>query len=432
VYVHKREVQESTLRNCWSPGSWGWNDLGHVEFPRAAGEPALGAEAGEVMEPSSPRGFVRRQGVSGVRETPIASGALQLPRTILDSREDSVDPRPPCLDLSLVIPVYNGSQTINEVVEQIQSVLADLRYEIVLVNDGSSDRSEDVCADLVERYPSRVFLVQLARNFGEHNAVLAGFKHTCGQYVAVLDDDGQNRAEDALRMFVYAKEHDVDVVYARYRNREHPTFRILGSWFNDKMATLLLKKPRDLYLSSFKVMRRFVVDEIVKYSGPFPYIDGLILRVTRRIGQIDVEHRQRQAGRSGYTLSKLIGLWLNMFVGFSIVPLRLSVVLGMTAAILSLLMFVEIIVDKIWINPNVTVGIPSVLACIVFFAAVQLVVLGTLGEYVGRMFLHQNGTPQYVVRYSRRMSDTAGAAQAKSQQQPRQQPNKPAFHSSAR
>jgi glycosyltransferase involved in cell wall biosynthesis len=305
-------------------------------------------------------------------------------------------------ELSLVIPVYNGSATIGWLVDQIHAVLSEVDFEVVLVNDGSADFSEGACGLLVEKYPDTVCYVHLARNFGEHNAVLAGLRHASGRYVAVLDDDGQGPPAEVLRMYDHAWRHDLDVVYGRYQNRQHAWPRRLGSWFNDKAANFALDKPRDIYLSSFKVMSRLVVDEVVKYNGPFPYLDGLILRITRNIGEIAVSHRPRRAGRSGYTLSKLVGLWMNMFLGFSVAPLRLAMGLGAAAAVLSLLTLAAIVVDKIWLNPQVTVGVPSVLCGIAFFAGVQLMLLGVLGEYVGRVFLQQNGAPQYVVRYTRR------------------------------
>src|SRR5262249_26364071 len=171
--------------------------------------------------------------------------------------------------------------------------------------------------------------VQLSRNFGEHNAVLAGLKHAAGQYVAVMDDDGQHRAIDVLRMFQFAKQRKLNVVYGRHRSRQHPRWRILGRWFNDRIATFLLRKPRDLYLSSFKVMSRFVVEEVRRRAGPFLYLDGLILRVTRNIGQIDVGHRPRQGGRSGYTLGKLVGLWLSMCFSSSVALMRLTMATGL-------------------------------------------------------------------------------------------------------
>ncbi|HUQ71867.1 MAG TPA: glycosyltransferase family 2 protein, partial [Planctomycetaceae bacterium] len=272
-------------------------------------------------------------------------------------------------------------------------------YEIVLVNDGSSDDTEQVCRELAAAYPNVVRFVHLARNFGEHNAVLAGLRYTTGQAVAVLDDDGQNPPEEVWPLWEHLQTSGHDVVYGRYREKRHHWFRNLGSRLNDRMATWLLKKPKDLYLSSFKVLNRFLVDEIIRYRGPFPYIDGLIFRTTRNIGQIDVEHRRRLSGQSGYTLRRLVRLWLNMFLGFSIAPLRLSVVVGLVTSLFSTLLLFGIVLDKLWVNPDVPVGIPTVLTCVALFAGVQLIVLGMVGEYVGRIFLEQNGMPQYVVRY---------------------------------
>jgi glycosyltransferase involved in cell wall biosynthesis len=310
--------------------------------------------------------------------------------------DEQTIPKP---DLSLVIPVYNGSRTIAPLVERITTVFASMLFEIVLVNDGSEDDSEIVCKALVKKWPAVVTLVNLSRNFGEHNAVLAGLNYSRGQYVAVLDDDGQNPPEEAMSMLQELKCKSYDVVYGHYIEKQHSWFRNAGSWFNDRVATLMLDKPKDLYLSSFKVMTRFVVDEIIKYRGPFPYIDGLVYRTTRRIGQIPVKHRPNPGGASRYSLRKLLRLWLNMFLNFSIKPLRLSVYVGLFVACLSILALGLILIDKIWITPNLTHGVPTVIASIVFFSGVQLMILGLIGEYLGRLYLDQTGTPQYIVRY---------------------------------
>jgi undecaprenyl-phosphate 4-deoxy-4-formamido-L-arabinose transferase len=302
-------------------------------------------------------------------------------------------------ELSLVIPVYNGSQTIGLVVDRIQTVFASMQFDVVLVNDGSEDDSEVVCAKLVKKLPHIVTFVQLSRNFGEHNAVLAGLSHARGRYIAVLDDDGQNPPEEVVPMLEELKSRDYDVIYGHYVKKRHSWFRNAGSWFNDRIATFILDKPKDLYLSSFKVMTRFVVDEIIRYRGPFPYIDGLIYRTTRKIGQIPVQHRAKTSGASRYSFRKLVRLWLNMFLNFSIAPLRLSVYVGLFTSCLSVLALVLILIDKIWLSPNVTMGIPTVLGCIVFFSGIQLMILGLVGEYLGRLYLDHTGTPQYIVRY---------------------------------
>lgn len=300
--------------------------------------------------------------------------------------------------LSVVIPVFNGAKTIARVVERAKRLMPGSIVEIVLVNDGSSDDSETVCQQLTAGGDATVVSIQLSRNFGEHNAVLAGLASSRGDYVAVLDDDGQNPPEEVPRMLEELQRRDLDVVYGKYVERKHSWPRRLGSWLNDRMANIMLHKPKGLYLSSFKVMNRFLVNELIQYRGPYPYIDGLVCRTTTRIGQIEVKHDERLSGHSNYTLKRLVRLWLNMFLGFSILPLRLSIVLGFLTSASSIVWLLVILIDKLWITPDVTVGIPTVLACMVLFSGVQLVVLGTIGEYVGRTFLAGNGMPQYIVR----------------------------------
>src|SRR5213596_1452318 len=309
-------------------------------------------------------------------------------------------------ELSLVIPVYNGSRTIGALVEHTTKIFGLTSFEIVLVNDGSEDDSEMVCVKLAEKFPQNVTFVHLSRNFGEHSAVLAGFTQARGRYVAVLDDDSQNPPEEVVRMLDELKRKNYDVVYGHYIEKKHSWFRNLGSRFNDRIATLMLHKPKDLYLLSFKVMNRFLVDEIIKYRGPYPYTDGLIYRVTRNIGQIPVEHRVSASGPSRYTLRRLVRLWLNMFLNFSIKPLRISVYVGLLASCLSIVALVAILIDKLWITKNVTVGIPTVLGSVVFFAGIQLMILGLVGEYLGRLYLDQTGTPQFVVRYTTRKGES--------------------------
>ncbi len=304
-------------------------------------------------------------------------------------------------ELSIVIPVYNSSGTLRAVVERIHEVFADIDFEVVLVNDGSVDDSEETCQALHDTHSDTVTFLNLARNFGEHNAVLAGLSHATGAYAALLDDDGQTPPEELLRMYNEIKEKKYDVVFGQYRIKYHSRWRNLGSRLNHHVANVLLKKPRDLYLSSFKIMNRFVVDEITAYHGPFPYIDGLIVRSTQNLGQIDVEHRRRETAHSNYTLSKLFCLWLNSFLGFSVAPLRIATLVGLLTSVLSLFLFTAIAIDKLYINPGVTVGIPTVLTTIVFFAGLQLLILGIIGEYLGRLFLDHSKNPQYVIRYAR-------------------------------
>jgi len=298
---------------------------------------------------------------------------------------------------TVVIPVYGGAETIGGVVDRLVESLGPEGLEIVLVNDGSPDNSHEVCLGLLERRPSLVTYVRLARNFGEHNAVMAGLHHARGDYVVIMDDDFQNPPETVSELVEEAKRGNYDVVYSCYDKKQHAWFRNAGSRLHNWMATLLLGKPRDLYLSSFKCVNRFVVDEAIKYTGPFPYLDGLVLRCTDSIGKVKVRHDPRLTGESGYTLRKLLRLWLNMFMNFSITPLRLSSLLGLVFSTFGILFAVSVVIEKM-MNPDLPLGWASTMVAIMILSGVQLLLLGMFGEYMGSMFLTQNRTPQFVVR----------------------------------
>lgn len=303
------------------------------------------------------------------------------------------------MTLSIVIPVYNGASTIGALVRRLIELLPQRTdgLQIVLVNDGSPDSSDVVCRDLRAEFPEVVEYVELARNFGEHNAVLAGLHQSRGEHVVIMDDDFQNPPEEALRLVAHARQHGYDVVYSAYQSKQHHWFRNLGSRFNDRVANVLLDKPPGLYLSSFKCLNRFTVNEILRYSGPFPYIDGLILRCTRRIGTLTVRHDPRREGRSNYTLTKLVRLWLNMFVNFSVLPLRLSTAAGFLLSAFGIVLGLWVVIER-FLRPDNPVGWTSLIVCVLLFSGVQLVMLGIVGEYLGRLFLTSNQTPQFVVR----------------------------------
>ncbi len=300
--------------------------------------------------------------------------------------------------LSVLIPVYNSEKTIGRLVEGlIRNLCAFYRLEIVLVNDNSADHSEEICVSLFEKYEQTVKFYSLSKNVGEHNAVMAGLNKVTGDYVVIIDDDFQNPISEVSKLVNAALKGQYDVVYSFYEDKKHSLFRNLGSWFNNKVANLMLKKPKDLYLSSFKVLNKFLVSEIIKYQAPFPYIDGIILQITDKIGKVMVEHSKRQEGRSGYTIGKLISLWLNMFTNFSILPLRFSVILGLIFATVGFILGVYSAIEK-FSNPNMPVGFASLLVAISIFGGIQLIMLGMVGEYIGRIFLSLNKKPQYTIR----------------------------------
>lgn len=302
------------------------------------------------------------------------------------------------VSLSILIPVYNSEKTIERLVEELIRDLGSLfKFEIVLVNDNSVDRSEAVCISLFEKYKETVKFYSLSKNVGEHSAVMAGLNKVTGDYAVIMDDDFQNPVSEVTRLVNVAIENDHDVVYSYYESKKHNLFRNIGSWINDKVANFMLKKPRGLYLSSFKVLNKFLVNEIIKYKAPFPYIDGLILQTTDKIGKVMVEHEARQEGQSGYTVGKLISLWLNMFTNFSILPLRISIILGFIFASIGLILGVYTIIEK-FIDPDIPVGFAGIFTSISIFGGIQLIMLGMAGEYIGRIFLSLNNKPQYTIR----------------------------------
>ena len=300
--------------------------------------------------------------------------------------------------ISIVIPVFNAEQTIQPLVRNlIDNISKDDNLEIILVNDCSSDLSEEKCRDLHEEYFELITVLNLAKNVGEHNAVMAGLNIMKGQYALIMDDDFQNPVSEVLKLIAYAKKTNFDVIYTFYSKKHHSFLRNLGSKFNNFIATIMLKKPRDLYLSSFKILNKFTAKEIIKYDLPYSYVDGLILRTTDNIGTIEVEHKPRSVSKSGYTFKKLIALWLNMFTNFSILPLRIAIIGGFLFSFIGLLVGVQTIYEKLY-DPSLPIGYATIITIFSIFSGIQLIAIGMIGEYVGRIFLSQNKKPQYTVR----------------------------------
>ncbi len=313
-------------------------------------------------------------------------------------------------DLSFVIPVYNSAESIESVVHEICSVSGKIRFEIVLVNDGSTDDSEAVCRRLAAEHPDLIVFLQLARNFGEYNAVLAGLRQAAGSYVVILDDDGQHPAAEALRLYEAIRDGGYDVVYGCYTAKRHDRLRNLASWIHNRLAVVMLKTPPGLYLSSFKVMNRFMVEALNQYTLAPPYLDALIHRTTQNISQLPVTHRERLKGRSNYDWRKLLSVSAGGLLSFSILPLRAAGVLGLACSLLSGALLLFILVDKLWLHTEIPMGVPTIVCTMAFFAGIQLLILGVMGEYVGRIFLARPGSPLFVVRYVLDHRTTEGAA----------------------
>jgi glycosyltransferase involved in cell wall biosynthesis len=306
-------------------------------------------------------------------------------------------PASPPPGLSIVVPVYRGAATVAGLV----AALAELRpaggLEVVLVNDGSPDESGDVCRALLATATVPITYIEHARNFGEHNAVMTGLRQARGAFIITMDDDLQNPPEEVVKLYDHARLGGWDVVYTRYAVKQHAGWRNLGSRFANRVADWLLDKPRGLYLSSFRCMSAMVVSAVTRYSGPYPYIDGLVMQVTQRIDSIEVRHLPRAEGRSNYTLRRLVRLWLNLATSFSLAPLRLAIFAGAVIALIGAVGAVATIAEAL-VRRDTPSGWASTMTVILLLSGVQAMILGVLGEYVGRTFLSANGKPQGLVR----------------------------------
>jgi undecaprenyl-phosphate 4-deoxy-4-formamido-L-arabinose transferase len=300
------------------------------------------------------------------------------------------------IGLSIVIPVYRGAATIGTLVEALSALRPEGGLEIVLVNDGSPDNSGEVCRELVSRATVPITYIEHSRNFGEHNAVMTGLRHARGRYVITMDDDLQNPPEEVVRLYDHARTGNWDVVYTRYAVKEHEGWRNLGSRFANWVADQLLDKPKGLYLSSFRCMSAFAVSQVTRYHGPYPYVDGLLMQVTQKLDSIEVKHLKRVAGRSNYTLKRLVLLWLNLATSFSVLPLRMAIAAGAAMGALGFLGALYVI--GVGLTGQTPSGWASLMTVSLLIAGVQFTILGVLGEYVGRAFLSANGKPQGIVR----------------------------------
>lgn len=298
------------------------------------------------------------------------------------------------MQLSVIIPVYNAEQSIYELVRTITDVLHLDQMEIILVNDGSRDNSEKICEQIANEN-TKVKFISLRRNFGEHNAVLCGLNYSEGDYAVIVDDDFQNPPSEIVKLLEEA-EKGYDVVYSKYHQKKHGLFRNIVSRIANQVANMLMTKPKDLYLSSFKIIRKEVIREIIKYKGPFPYIDGLVLRTTNNITSIYIDHHERMMGKSNYTLTKLFSLYLNMFLNFSVKPLRIFTVSGAFIFILGIILSIYFIISKL--TSQEVQGWTSIVILILLLSGFQIIFLGLIGEYLGKQYMDQNNTPQWVVK----------------------------------
>lgn len=302
--------------------------------------------------------------------------------------------------ISFVIPCYRSTQTLPGVIKEIQDTMEKINkytYEIVLVNDCSPDDTFETIKDICKENEN-VLGINLAKNFGQHSALMAGFHHVKGDIVVCLDDDGQTPADEVDKLLSKIEE-GADVVYAKYTQKHHSGFRNWGSHVNELMTRVMLGKPKELFLSSYFAARKFVVDEMLNYQGAYPYVIGLVLRTTKNIVNVEVNHRDRQAGSSGYTFKKLFGLWVNGFTAFSVKPLRIATMTGAVCAFAGFAYGIYTIIKKVFIQPpELVVGFSALMSVLVFMGGMLMLMLGLVGEYIGRMYISMNNSPQYVIR----------------------------------
>ena len=308
--------------------------------------------------------------------------------------------------LSIVIPLFDAALTLPALYQELSALEILGGLELILVNDGSRDETEAIARELIRESPAPITFLSLSRNFGEHNAVLAGLRASSGRYVVTMDDDLQNPPSEVLKLLAIAESEQRDVVYAIYERKEHAWWRNFGSTLTNFIADYVVDKPKKLYLSSFRCMTRLVADEVAKSRNPYPYIDGLIFQITQNAGVVRVRHVEREQGRSGYTLRKLVRLWMSMLVNFSVLPLRLMTLAGMITSALGFLAVIEVVLEHL-LKRNPT-GWSSLMAAVLLLSGTQLLLLGILGEYVGRIYLGVSDKPQSVVRATFRSPEKAG------------------------
>lgn len=300
-------------------------------------------------------------------------------------------------EVSFVVPLHNTGGMLPLLLNAFRGLRMDCSWELVLVDDGSSDGTFQRAGELTQGFPADVMLVEFSRNFGEHAAVLEAYRRSRGRYVVNLDDDLQNPVPEAVRLLEHLRQQDAEVVYSRFAQKKHSALRNAASWMANQCATFLLGKPRDLYLSSFRALRRELIERIVTYDGPYPHIDGLILGATNRIATLEVEHAERADGRSGYTVRKLLRHAQSLLFDFSIMPLRLASVLGALLCLVGALLMAEVVIETILVGQR-QLGWGSLMAALAAFSGAQLLMLGLIGEYIGRAFMTLSGKPQSLVR----------------------------------
>jgi undecaprenyl-phosphate 4-deoxy-4-formamido-L-arabinose transferase len=298
-------------------------------------------------------------------------------------------------ELSIVIPVFNSQENLEELNRRIKDALQGISYELILVNDCSADNSWDIIKSLAQN-DKNITAINLRKNFGQDNALMAGLKHSSGNFVVIMDDDLQHSPYDILRLYDKCKE-GYDVCYAEFAEKKQAVWKKLGSSINGVVARILFQKPKGVYLSPFKIIKGEVVKDILQYSGPFPYIEGLLLQVTRHVTSVKTEHHKRLKGKSNYNFIRSCSVFLRTFTSFSVIPLRLATIIGLITSLLGFLAATYYLIEYFTNNYRLE-GWTSLIISILVIGGLGLTFMGLIGEYLGRMFLTVNNKPQYSIR----------------------------------
>lgn len=302
--------------------------------------------------------------------------------------------------ISFVIPCYGSEKTIefviNEIVEVVEEKANEYDYEIIAINDCSPDNVLSVLIRLANSN-KKIKVIDFAKNFGKHAGVLAGFKFASGDYIVGLDDDGQCPVNHLWELLEPIINNKSDYSMAGYNKVKQSVFKNIGSTINSLMSHILLKKPRNLYFSNFYAMKKYIAKEMIRYNNPYPYLEGLTLRTTDSFAIVPMEERERYEGNGNFTLHKSISLWLNGFTAFSVKPLRVSSIIGILCSFIGFIFGLAVIIKKL-INPLIVIGYSSIMATLLFVGGIIMLMLGLIGEYIGRIYISINNSPQYVIK----------------------------------
>ena len=298
--------------------------------------------------------------------------------------------------ISFVIPCYNSEKTISSVIDDIVKTVSNKNeYEIICVDDCSKDNLLGILRDCSNNNKN-IKVISFSKNFGQHNAILCGFRHVSGDIVVCLDDDGQTDPKECYKL-INALDDNTDIVFAKYTNIHQNCFRVFGTYINKLMSEWLLGMPKDIITNSYFACKRFIIDEVVKYRNPYTFLSGLFFRTTSSVKNVSIKHKNRENGKSGYTITKLISLWMNGFTAFSVKPLRFASIVGLIVAFIGFVFGIYQIIMK-FINSARPLGYSSLMCVILFVGGVIMMMLGLIGEYIGRIYISINNSPQYVIK----------------------------------